>query len=101
MKRGRVPASDHPLLAFENVIATPHVGGNTTDVAAHQGEIVAAELGRLCRGERPHHLLNPESFAAFSWSEARPEPPADWLERIADAPGPAVTDLQRDERKPS
>ena len=94
------PASDHPLLAFENVVATPHVGGNTLDVAAHQGEIVASELGRLCRGLRPHHLLNPETFAAFSFSQPRPTPPADWLERIAASPPPAVTDLQRDAKKP-
>jgi autoinducer 2 (AI-2) kinase len=78
------------------VIATPHVGGNTTDVAAHQGEIVAAELGRLCRSQRPRHLLNPETFAAFSWSEPRPPPPAGWLERHAAGAGPEVTDLRRD-----
>jgi autoinducer 2 (AI-2) kinase len=90
------PASSHPLLAFENVIATPHVGGNTTDVAAHQGEIVAAELGRLCRSQRPRHLLNPETFAAFSWSEPRPPPPAGWLERHAAGAGPEVTDLRCD-----
>jgi autoinducer 2 (AI-2) kinase len=95
------PASDHPLLAFENVIATPHLGGNTTDVAAHQGEIVAAELGRLCRGEPPLHLLNPQTLDRFSWSEPRPAPPADWLEHRSDAPGPAVTDLQRDAKKPA
>jgi phosphoglycerate dehydrogenase-like enzyme len=93
------PASEHPLLAFENVIATPHVGGNTRDVAAHQGEIVAAELGRLCRGEPPLHLLNPETLATFAWDEPRRSPPEGWLEQIAGSPGPAVTDLQRDAKR--
>ena len=93
------PASDHPLLARPNVIATPHVGGNTVDVAAHQGQIVADALLGWLGGERPRHVLNPETLAGFSWTEPRPEPPPDLLERLGDGPGPAVTDLARDAGK--
>jgi autoinducer 2 (AI-2) kinase len=93
------PGSDDPLLAFDNVVATPHVGGNTEDVAAHQGEIVVADLERLLRNERPKHLLNPESFATFDWSRPRAEPDAEALARVTAGPGPAVTDLQKDTKE--
>jgi autoinducer 2 (AI-2) kinase len=92
------PASDHPLLALDNVIATPHVGGNTQEVAAHQGAIIVAELERLVRGERPHHLLNPTSFDGFDWSQPRPIVDAAERERLARRPAPAVSDLQKHKR---
>ncbi|MDJ0847447.1 MAG: NAD(P)-dependent oxidoreductase [Myxococcota bacterium] len=92
------PGSDHPLLRHENVIATPHVGGNTREVAAHQGRIVAEELERLCRGERPHHCLDPEVLDGFRWSAPRPEPPPDLGERLGRSAAPAATDLQRERR---
>jgi len=90
------PGSDHPLLALSHVIATPHVGGNTQDVAAHQGQIVFEELSRLLAGETPRHCLNPQTLAGFSFTSPRPEPPADLLERLGGGPGPAITDLARD-----
>lgn len=90
------PGSEHPLLAFPNVIATPHVGGNTREVAAHQGRIVAADLARLLRGERPHHVLNPEALEGFSWTAPRRTPDRARLAALADRKGPAVSDLQRD-----
>jgi L-ribulose-5-phosphate 4-epimerase len=90
------PGADHPLLAFDNVIATPHVGGNTGDVAAHQGRIVAEDLERLLRGERPLHALNPEVLDGFDWSTPRPEPDRARLAARVGRPGPAVSDLQRD-----
>ncbi len=94
------PGSDHPLLALPNVIATPHVGGNTEEVAAHQGRIVAEELQRMRRGERPRHLLNPEVWPRFSWSQPRPAPDPELAARLGRGPGPAVTDLEKSGKQP-
>jgi len=92
------PGADHPLLQQANVIATPHVGGNTIEVARHQGEIVVAELERLLAGEAPRHVRNPETLARFRWTGSRPAPDPERLAQLASRPGPAVSDLQR-ERK--
>ena len=90
------PGPDHPLLMLDNVIGTPHVGGNTADVATHQGRIVAADLRRLLYGERPQHVLNPEVLSGFDWSTPRPTPTAEALAALSGRPAPAVSDLQRD-----
>jgi autoinducer 2 (AI-2) kinase len=92
------PGSDHPLLALPNVIATPHVAGNTHEVGGHQGRIVAEDLARLLRGERPLHALNPEALDGFDWNAPRPAPDRARLAALAGRPGPAVSDLQRDAR---
>lgn len=88
------PGADHPLLALPNVIATPHLGGDTVEVAAHQGQMIAADVRRLLRGERPLHLRNPEVLAHFSWTAPRPTPSAEVLARLSSSVGPAVTDLE-------
>jgi sugar (pentulose or hexulose) kinase/phosphoglycerate dehydrogenase-like enzyme/ribulose-5-phosphate 4-epimerase/fuculose-1-phosphate aldolase/putative sterol carrier protein len=90
------PGAGHPLLALDNVIATPHIGGNTVEVAAHQGEIVAADLRRLLCGERPRHILNPEVLERFDWTAPRPAVDDSTLQRPAARPRPAVSDLQRE-----
>jgi autoinducer 2 (AI-2) kinase len=94
------PAWDDPLLQLPNVIATPHVGGNTREVAAHQGRILAEDLQRLRRGEAPRHALNPVTLAGFRWSEPRPEPPPELVEKLAGRSGPTVTDLEKQTRAP-
>lgn len=90
------PGSDHPFLALDNVIATPHIGGNTEDVATHQGLIIAEDLRRLLQGTSPHHALNPEIVGEFDWTEPRRQPDAQIIAELLKRPGPAVSDLQRD-----
>lgn len=85
------PASDDPIVSRDNVIATPHLGGNTLELAAHQGAIAADQLGKLLNGETPEHVLNPEVMARFGWTEPRREPPGSELERLAGRPRPSVT----------
>jgi autoinducer 2 (AI-2) kinase len=93
------PGADHPLLAAPGVIATPHVGGNTAEIGAHQGRIVGEDLARLLRGEAPRHLVRREALADFAWDASRPEPDAETRAWLLSRPAPSVTDLQRDKGK--
>jgi len=93
--RTEPPGSEDPLVTNDAVIVTPHVGGNTAEVAAHQGAIVSEDLGRLLRGEAPLHALNPDALRTFDWRAPRSVPDAATLVRLAAGPAPAVSDLQR------
>jgi len=98
------PGSDDPVLAFENVIATPHLGGDTIEVGEHQGLIVASELKLLLAGKAPTNILNPQALDAFSWDGER-HVSMDVLQELAQGPEPAVSDLvdgdpQREKKTP-
>jgi L-ribulose-5-phosphate 4-epimerase len=95
------PGPDHPLLGFPNVIATPHVGGNTFEVSSHQGAIVAADLAALLRGERPQNIANGETLEHFSWTAPWPVPSPDLLERLRQNSRPSLTDLPINNEKTS
>lgn len=87
------PGSDDPLLQLENVLAFPHIAGNTHDVGRHQGRIVVEGLEALLDGATPKTVLNPEVLADFRWA-TRTEADADELDELRAAPGPGVTDLE-------
>jgi L-ribulose-5-phosphate 4-epimerase len=88
------PGADDPLLSFPNVITTPHVGGNTFEVATHQGRIVVDELRRLLQGEPPRYVHNPEVLPGFSWTGPRTGVAQEMLQQLASGPGPAASDLE-------
>jgi len=45
--------TDHPLLALENVVATPHVAGASQEAFATIAQTVAEDVLRVLRGEEP------------------------------------------------
>ncbi len=95
------PGPDHPLLRLPNVIATPHIGGNSVDVSAHQGEMVADAVESLLQGERPRFLVNPTAFDSFSWTDSRPIPTAETLSSLQSGNGPAISDLDARHPEPA
>ena len=54
------PSPANPLLAMENVIATPHSAGYTWECAEAMGVGVAEQVLDLLRGVRPANLANPD-----------------------------------------
>lgn len=51
---------DNRFIKLPNVIATPHIGGATTDVIVHHGEMICDSIEAYLRGERPPYIANPE-----------------------------------------
>ena len=52
--------ADHPLIALENVILTPHWSASTRDVWAATGRAMTDGMLRAARGEIPENVVNPE-----------------------------------------
>jgi D-3-phosphoglycerate dehydrogenase len=57
---GEMLPEGHPLLGWPNVVITPHIGGATTETEARGTLMIADDLERLLRGQRPTHIANPE-----------------------------------------
>jgi D-3-phosphoglycerate dehydrogenase / 2-oxoglutarate reductase len=57
---GEALPADHPLIALDQVVLTPHIGGATYDTEINHTRIIAEDLQRLLRGDRPMHCANPE-----------------------------------------
>ncbi|MSP66664.1 MAG: hydroxyacid dehydrogenase [Alphaproteobacteria bacterium] len=59
------PPLDHPLLALENVIATPHNGGLSAGAYRNLAKGAAEQWLQIFRGEKPPRLVNPEAWEPF------------------------------------
>ena len=60
------PAMDHPLLQFENVIASPHTAGVTREARANMGRFAAEQLVLTLDGKRPPRIVNPDVWPAYA-----------------------------------
>jgi D-3-phosphoglycerate dehydrogenase len=60
------PPKDHPLLQFDNVIASPHTAGVTHEARANMGRYAAEQLILTLDGKRPPRVVNPEVWPAYA-----------------------------------
>lgn len=57
---------DNPLLKLDNVILTPHMGGATDETILRYSRMIADDIERFIRGERPKNLINPQAWDKFA-----------------------------------
>ena len=60
------PPPDHPLLQFDNVLASPHTAGVTTEARENMGRIAAEQMLDALDGKRPPRVINPEVWPAYA-----------------------------------
>jgi D-3-phosphoglycerate dehydrogenase len=59
------PPVDHPLLAFDNVLVSPHTAGVTLETRGNMARIAAAQMLDALDGKRPPRIVNPEVWPAY------------------------------------
>lgn len=59
------PPTDHPLLAMDNVVLSPHTAGITVESRRNIAKIAAEQLVEVRNGKKPPRLLNPEVWPKF------------------------------------
>jgi D-3-phosphoglycerate dehydrogenase len=64
-------ARDNPLLALDNVIATPHAAYFSTAAVAAIPRRCGEEIARVLTGQRPLNVVNPEVLAHGAVRRAR------------------------------
>ena len=62
---------DNPLLAMDNVIATPHAAYFSSPAVAQVPRRCGEEVARVLTGQRPLHVVNPEVYAPGAVRRAR------------------------------
>ena len=65
------PPPDHPLLQFDNVLASPHTAGVTREARENMGRIAAEQLLDALDGRRPPRIINPEVWPRYQERFAR------------------------------
>ncbi|MEE8373576.1 MAG: NAD(P)-dependent oxidoreductase, partial [Dehalococcoidia bacterium] len=50
--------ADSPLLDLDNVVLTPHIGGATFETVVRYSQMMADDIDKFMRGERPKNLVN-------------------------------------------
>jgi D-3-phosphoglycerate dehydrogenase len=60
------PPPDHPLLQFDNVLASPHTAGVTREARVNMGRIAAEQILDALDGKRPPRIVNPEVWPAYA-----------------------------------
>jgi D-3-phosphoglycerate dehydrogenase len=60
------PPPEHPLLQFDNVIASPHTAGMTRETRGNMGRIAAEQLIMTLDGKRAPRIVNPAVWPAYA-----------------------------------
>jgi len=60
------PPPEHPLLQFDNVLASPHTAGVTKEARENMGRIAAEQMLGALDGKRPPRIINPEVWADYA-----------------------------------
>ncbi len=57
------PPTGSPILTAPNTVFTPHLGASTHEAQARAGGIIADQVLKVLRGERPDFAVNPDVYA--------------------------------------
>ena len=60
------PPPEHPLLKFDNVVASPHTAGVTREARYNMGKFAAEQLIMILDGKRPPRIINPEVWPVYA-----------------------------------
>jgi D-3-phosphoglycerate dehydrogenase / 2-oxoglutarate reductase len=60
------PEPEHPLLQFDNVLASPHTAGVTREARENMGRIAAEQILDALDGKRPPRIINPEVWPVYA-----------------------------------
>jgi D-3-phosphoglycerate dehydrogenase len=60
------PPAEHPLMAFDNVMVTPHTAGVTRESRANMGRIAAEQILDALDGKPAPRVVNPEVWPDYA-----------------------------------